>query len=863
MRFTATNLIIYLISLFFMEGIAAQTISIPVYYSPVDMPASLKTNYYGQFDTQLLAEDLAALLQRATKRSFTVTAFRPGAVKGIFLLLDSSSGFSSNETGKLESDGKSFIRIKAKYTTGIAYAMYSWLEQLGFHFYLPGDEWTIIPSLPAVFNKNIIKKTYRPYFRLRMFNASGGIFAVKGLDEGSQNEKDWQQWYQRNRMGCEYISIDGHIGEWFNIVHKKEIEKDTAILAPINGKRKYSEEGKLDPTYKKGVALFSDWIVDESRIHQKQMPAFLPYKKYYSVDAGDGLNYCHTPQCESQFKTVSDQVFSIANETARKIKRSDARAGVSLLAYTERADTPSIRIESNVHVMVVPTAFQSVSISTELMQRWAKKTTNISQYDFLNIGVWAYDTPFFDLYQYHNNLQFIKSLGIEGMSFETSLSKFSSGVQQYFILKFLCEPYRSIESILDEFCKNNFETAAVPIKKLLKEWYFSDIHLAGYDKNSFYEDELGRFIGYIMEAENTAGISIGARKRIEELKAYTVYLCKFYEMFTDLKNLESFASDPSLRSAKAEELLTYTWQMYHHKIFHNTQLNDMLKQYVVESKRAVWDFRNSDHFKGIAENAGNIIKTEFEKEKKKYLPAAIPAIPITDAFLFANTKYSADSIRITTIDETAFGNYSYSLQFYCAAPGTLKIFYSADSSRNKNNKRDKVAIIGVESADYRYIKNDFVYKENSSGMIIYRIPFKGHYKLYLSQYNATHIAYTIYPGKNLFYYNKRHILMNGILMQDNSEKNYYPNKYLAFIAPATDSLYFANLYWSCNNTIHLHSGTGKDIPVNISRQPFLNSAAIPKSMQSGFIFYSNTVFRWPPVLKNTVPCYFFLKYPLK
>lgn len=864
MKLTLKSSIISINLIFFLQIATAQTSSIPIYYSPVDMPASLKTNYYGQFDTRLIADDLASLLRQATGQSFTTMPYKTTAVNGIFLLLDSTSAYSSNEAGTLESDGVNFIRIKARYTTGISYSMYSWLEQLGFRFYLPGDEWTIIPSLRSVFNKSILKKIYKPYFRLRMFNASGGIFPVKGLDENSANEKDWKKWYMRNRMGCDYISIDGHIGEYFNIVHKKQIEQDPTILAPSNGKRQYNEEGKLDPTNKKAVALFSDWIVDESKINQKKMPSFLPFKKYYSVDPGDGLNYCHTPECESQFRSVSDQVFSIANETARKIKLSDERKGVSMLAYTERADTPSIKILYNVHVMVVPTAFQSVSTSTELMQRWAKKTKNISQYDFLNIGVWAYDEPFFNLYQYHNNLKFIQSLGIEGMSFETSLSKFASGIQQYFILKFLCDPYQSPDALLDEFCNDNFEKAALPIKKLLKEWYFSNTHLnTGFDKSSFTEDELGRFIQYIMDAEATNGISASAKKRIEELKAYTIYLCKFYEMFTDLKNLQAFTENPSLRSDKAEELLTYTWQMYNSKIFHNTQLNDMLKKYVSKDKKANWDFRKSDHYKGIADNAGNVIKTQFEIIKNKYLRFAITFSALTDEFLSANTKYSADSIRINTIDELAFGNYAYAIPFYCAQPGLLKISYRADSSQAKTNKQNKIAIIGVESADYSFIKNNVINKENSNGIITYQVPAKGRYKLYLSQYNATHISYVIYPGKNLFYLEKRTILMNGLSLQDNVDKNYYPNKYLAFIAPASDSLYFGNLYWSCTNTIRLYSGEGKNIPVNSSRQPFLNSAALHKQNQPGFLFFDNNVLRWPPVLKNAYPCYFFLKYPLK
>ena len=853
-------IILNAVVVFFIQYSIAQAKSISIYYTSVQMPATLKSNYYGQFDTRIIAEDLANLLQQATGQSFAAIPYAAGIDKGIFLLLDSSSAYKSNESGLFETDGKNFIRIKAKYTTGISYAVYSWLQELGFHFYLPGDEWTIIPSIKTIFNKKNINKEYKPYFRLRMFGTSGGIFPVKWLDENSQNEKDWNQWYMRNRMGCDYLSISGHIGEWFNISHKKQIEEDSLILAPVNGKRQYNEEGKLDPTYRKGVTLFSDWIVSESKKYQQQMPAFLPYKKYYTVDPGDGLNYCHTIACEARFRSVSDQVFSIANETAQKIKLSDERAGVSLLAYTERANVPSINIESNIHVMVVPTAFQSVSTSTELMQRWATKTKNISEYDFINIGVWAYDEPFFNLYQYHNHLKFVQSLGIEGMSFETSLSKFASGIQQYFILKFLCDPYQSVDVVLDNFCNDNFEQAKIPIKKLLKEWYFSNTHLnTGYDKSSFTEDELGRFIKYIIDAESVPGLHEAVKKRIEELKAYTIYLCKFYEMFTDIKNLKAFSENTSLRSDKAEELLTFSWQMYNSKIFHNTQLNDMLKKYVSEDKKADWDFRKSEKYKGITENTETVIKEQFEIIKRRYLPAAIPFYTLTDEFLSANTKYSADSIRINTIDELAFGNYSYAIPFYCAEPCLLKISYNADSSMKKTNKSDKVAIIGIESADYSFIKNNFIKKENNTGIINYQIPAKGRYKLYLSQYNATHISYTIFPNKNLFYLEKRTILMNGLALQDNN----YSNKCLAFIAPSADSLYFSNLYWNTTNTIHLYTSSGKNIPVNNSGEPFLNAAALPAETRSKFIFFNNTVSRWPPVLQNTYPYYFFLKYPLQ
>ena len=856
------NIILFCAIIFLTQDLSAQTEPLPVYYSPVNMPDAWKNDYYGQFDTKLLAEDLASLLQKATGKIFTPLAYQPGAVKGIFLLIDSTTTIAGNETGVINSDGKNFIRITARYTTGISYAMYSWLEQLGFHFYLPGDEWTIIPSLPAIFNKKIIDQIYKPYFRLRMFSASGSIFPVKGLDEDRQNGKAWIKWYQRNRMGCDYIQIGGHIGEAFNIAHRKEIEKDSLILASVNGKRAYNVSGKLDPTYKIGVNLFTDWIVDQFKKEQSSFPSFLPFKKYYTVDAGDGLDYCHTPGCEAQFKSVSDQVFSIANEAAKKIKITDARAGVSTLAYGERADTPSIHIEPNVHVMVVPTAFQSTSTYAELMKRWARKSKNISVYEYLNIGVWAMDKPFFNMDQYFNTLQFLKSLNIEGGEYETSLSKFASGIQQYFILKFLCDPYASVDHLLDEFCKNNFGNAVSPVKKLFKEWYFSNVHLqTNYDYPSFYEDELGRFIQYIIEAENATSLTTAEKYRIEELKAYTIYLCKYYELFAELKSLKSY-SDPTLRKKKVQEILTYTWQLYSTKIFHNTQLNDMLIRSLNEEEKQQWNYRSSDHFRGITKASADVIKSEFEKVKARYLPMAARAYPISDSFFAAYTKYSMDSIRIVTTDEKALSNYLYPLQFYCAEPGLLKIFYKAHSSQSKI-KKGKAAIISVESADLNFIKSDFVYKQNSSGILYYHLPAKGQYKLYLSQYNSTHVTYIIYPGKNLFYHNKKSILMNGLLMQDNAPENAYPNKYLAFYAPPADSIYFSNIYVDSKNTSRFFSATGKMIFVRDDKEKFYNILAVPKNEPYPIIFYQNSQYRWPPVLNNTAPYYFFLKFPLR
>lgn len=840
---------------------------IPVYYHAVKMPAHLQNQYFGRFDTKILAADLATLLQQATGQRYVPLAHQgPASGKGIYLLLDPSFKTGTNETGIIEYDGKQKIMIRARYTTGISYALYSWLNELGFRFYLPGTNWNKVPALTSIFSKKAFKKIYTPAFKLRMFYASGGTYAVKGLDDDKQMLKDWQQWYQRNRMGSDYIGIDGHIGELFNITHRQEIEREPELLAPVNGKRQYATGGKIDPTNKKAVDMFSDWIVDEFKKNKEQWPSFLPIKKYVTADAGDGGNYCHTPACTSQFKSVPDQAFSIVNETARKIRKADARFGVSTLAYTERADTPSVRIEPNVHVMVVPTAFQTVSTATDLMQRWAKKSSNISMYDYLNIGVWAWDKPFFNMYDYHQNLLFLRKLKIDGIHYETSFSSMASGLQQYFILRFLAEPYVSVEKLLDEYCDDNFEEASGPVKRLFREWYFSSRHLkTNYDYPSFYEDELGRFIRYIMEAEKSKGISNDVTKRIDELKAYVIYLCQFYELFAELSSLETFSKNSALKKAKSAEILTFTWQQYPSRIFHNTQLNDLYKPLLDEHERPNWDYHKSRAFAAFNKPDAGIINQYFNRYKAKFLPVAQHGSDLTDDILNELSRYSADSIRIISMDEEAFKDFSYPVTFYASSAGKLRIRYKAGTPGIEGNS--KVSIISVEKRDYSFIKTNTIKTGNSSGVLEFQIPSKGHYRLYLSQYRATPVEFIIYPNRNLFYHAKKSIMMNGFRMQEPQDKAAYPNRYLAIYVPMTDSLryvQFSSLYYSSTNSSRFYLANGSPLPVHESgAERYYQTAPIPYPPKQPVIFYENSVYRWPPVLKNGPDAYFFLKFPLK
>jgi Domain of unknown function (DUF4838) len=844
-------------------GAKAQTLTI--YYTPVKKPVIAWADYYNYFDPETLAGDMAGLLQQATGKKTVTAAYDGKASAGIFLLLDSTAKYSANEAAVVTCNGSSSLRITARYGTGLSYGVYTYLDRLGFKFYLPGAEWTIVPKLSTVYLKPISNEEWKPWFKHRYCAMSGGMPAVKNADDNRQNAVAWFTWYRRNRMGSEYMGIGGHIGELFNMMHQKEIEQDPSLVAPEDGiNRKYSVSAKLDPVNSKGVNMFINWAIEQYKVNGSTTPSYMPWQGFQTVDPGDGLGYCHTPECEKKFKSVSDQVFYIANTAAKKIKSVYPGAGVSLYAYTERTDTPSVKLEPNVHVGIVATAFHNIATPAALIKRWAKKTTNLSIYDYINIGVWNKEEPFFNLDRYFKYLNHIKSLKISGFTFEAGPSMFSGGIPQYFILKYLNEPYADVQKEFDAFCRNCFGTAAAPLNKMMQEWYFSDCKLATvYDQTTFHEDELGRFFNY-MEQASAAANTPAVQQRLGSLRAYLVYLTKHFEFWNDIKQVGAMQKNPALKKQKAEEMLSYTWKLYNTMIFHNTQLNDVIRGYYPEDAAFMkkWDYNGSTVISDLAKS-GSIaaVAGEYQQALKTYLPKAAATYTITDSFLEKAARLTPDSIRLRLIDEDAFAYFRYGLEIYCPAAGNLTVTYNAAKSKRPNDKLPSTGFISVISEDYSYTAENYFQPAKPTGKITFALPKKGRYIITFAQNNSTGIAFTVFPGKNLLYVNKKTIPMNGMMLLDEPDNKYKANKYLALYAPSVDSVYYNLIYPDCANYVQLYNAAGKALVQNNQQSPIHVSAKLAPADRNNFIYMTNGLYRWTPVMKNVPPYYFFLKYP--
>lgn len=834
----------------------------PIYYSTITLANRFTDNYYAGFSPVELATDLALLLEKARPASYTTLPYEGQRTAGIYLILDSSLPATGTETGYLEYQPNKII-FKARYVTGLSYALYSWLDEKGFRFYLPGESWTVMPKLSNLFEKKLYRKTYQPAFAHRMFFPSGVAGPVKGIDEKRQMLFDWRRWSRRNRMGCGFIWIDGHTGEKFILANKTAIEADSLILAPVNGKRSYRSDAKLDPTYAKGVQLFARWITEQYLLEQENWPAYWPPKTYYTTDMGDGLNYCHTPACDQQFGTVSDQSVFLLNQCAAAIRQINERAGASTLAYAERADTSRLPLASNTFMLVVPGAFQQVTSPTALLKRWAQKTKQFSAYEYLAIDVWNWGMPFMDLSRLDQYIRYLQQIGASGIQTETGMGSLSAGVGQYLQLQLLCNPKLSVTNLFARFCRDNFGTAAAVMQQLLKEWYFSPVHLlTNYDHPSFESDELGRFFRYLKTAGQTAGLTEKHKRNINDCRIYLLYQVLYFETFADQEKVKLYFDQPALRQQQYQQLLRYIWSFYPNRIFQSPQLSNQLQTLLDASSRKEWNYANAD----LREKPllrGSEWDSLYEAAENRYLPDAVEAGNPADIPWKQLVKLAADSVHMASADEKALTDFRYPLRVYADGPASIRIRFQAAQNQVSRPAGSSVAMFAIESDDYAFTRASDQHLPGSSGTVVFNLPKKGFYQLWIMFAYATPLDLVLQTNNCLLFFNKQSPIRNGFQLQETDRNSRYSNRYLAWWQPANTALRFTTINHQVKNQCRFVDARHQPIPV--TEKGRLNHYQIEAPANAGgrVVYYYNDSYRLPPVLKSSQNYYFFLKSPIR
>lgn len=547
---------------------------------------------------QDLAKDLANQLEKATGNNFRITN-KKGS--GIILTSSTDKTFDKRKINRLNKNTNQSFYLKntekalfiyGKTNEAISHGVYYYLEQLGFRWYMPGDNWTITPKLKDI--RLNINETVIPDFSIRTLFGSGGFNYPKVLDPNKNIQKQWEQWRDRNRFGSEVI-LGGHSWEAFNKKKKDILLRHPEYLAEIDGKRiDWYTSAKFCISNPNLVQLFTKDRIERYEQIKKRTNND---PKYFciSVDPADGGKHCTCKKCLAM-GTISDRVFYLVNHVAKEIRKKHPEAHVNTSAYHKHAPIPNTKIESNVWIRVIPYAFQSVASPEVFLEDWVSKQKKLVVYDYFSIPPWEFDLPTFDFKEaLPQKMKYWKSLGAKGVGVETTYSKGAMGLGLYLYGRLSWDTNTNIERELEAFYSNCFGKAKAPMKRMLERWS------AGF----MGQEDLAFSYSDLEEAERLAK-NKKVKKRINEFKAYVNYL----NLFLDYK--ETKKGDKS-KSKKAEKLLKYTWEIYPTMMVHSSYINHVIVHQLEKGNKGVkkrWTSRGKE----ISTATWNSIKTKSEKD---------------------------------------------------------------------------------------------------------------------------------------------------------------------------------------------------------------------------------------------------------
>ncbi|QDU98516.1 DUF4838 domain-containing protein [Lignipirellula cremea] len=442
--------------------------------------------------------------------------------------------------------------------TGLSHAVYLYLEQLGCRWYFPSAKWTIVPRRPSIRLEEPV--ALAPAFRSRVFAGTGGFGGKLPLDPERQIESRWNDWRRRNRFGGEF-QVSGHTGEAFNLKYKEQLEAHPEWRAMRNGERQpWNLIGKFCAGNPEVVDLYVRDRVEAYRLARERDPES-PRSWAVSVEPADGGGHCTAPESLA-LGSVSDRVFHVANQAARAVRKEFPDGRVSLFAYNEHAAPPTIPVEPNVYVQVIPYAFQRTGLSPEqLLDAWSKKVSRMGIYDYWSIPDWEHDLPTFDPLGFGpTRLRGWHRRGVDSFLCESTYSSGAMGVAWYVGGRLAWNPSADPEALFKEFTRDCFGPSAPAMQRLLRRWA-DGFQLTSHELALTYRD--------LQEAQAAAGDDAAVLARVADYARYAGYLERYFLYH------QTRRGSPE-RQAAADVLIRYLWSIYDSSMVHAFRLSQLL-----------------------------------------------------------------------------------------------------------------------------------------------------------------------------------------------------------------------------------------------------------------------------------------------
>lgn len=502
------------------------------------------------------AEDLAYWLERAGHARLPITSGISPRGNGISLQLAGGRGtdVSNRIRNEISKSGQAFhlsvnegrVVITGTSDNSLVNGVYTFLHELGFRWYMPGEIWTIVP-------KNLkLQKTdrfYSPDFTNRFYFGSGGMTPIPGVDPKDEFSSSFLQWNMRNRISSDYAN-KGHAGLAFYTSMKAELDKHPEYFC----EGKVDKNGRINLDNKGAVDIFVKWALSQVKPGTR-FPVI-------GVDPADGSGAkgdC-LPTTIPEIKTYGDKYFWLANQVAKNLSPADNTTRVVLYAYNQHAAVPAFDLHKNVFPVIIPYAFQDVAQPEEYIRDWSKKLKgrDMGIYDYWNITQWGKSLPDFNIYSVPQKLKLWKDNSIKTINLESTYSKGAMGHVFWVATQMMWDADQSFEDLFNEFLTNSFGDAAPYIRKMYDRW---SLRYQGVMEPTFSRKD-------ISDAEKVTRDPL-VLARLKELKAYIQYVELYY----------AYTANPTV--ANYEQLMNYMLSVHHLGLVHTSALE---KYYIPKPK---------------------------------------------------------------------------------------------------------------------------------------------------------------------------------------------------------------------------------------------------------------------------------------
>ncbi|SHE67595.1 hypothetical protein SAMN02745131_00839 [Flavisolibacter ginsengisoli DSM 18119] len=680
------------------------------FFIPISVLAQITNDAYSFYNPpsfpKEISDDVIHLLNECSGNRWQKALTLKEVKKGIILQTNTKLPYKAKEGFQIESNGSNSIIISSLGIEGLEFGIYKYLRSLGFKFYLPGDLYTITPKISNIFG--LKRKTMdQPFTQIRDFFGTGG-FGSGNSDNDHSVQKSWNLWRVRNGFGTAY-ELAGHRGENFILENNNELLQHLDwLVSPKISNGKIDPETKLNYLNKQAIEFYTNWSIKPFTNPDYQLPAS-GVTQFVSMEPSDGGGFLTGKKIPS----VSDQVFMSANVAAAKLDKlfpNNPNIGVNLYAYSSHAEPPTFPLNPRVFVQIIPYQFQNIAFGPSFIIMWADKVKRFGVYDYFKYPDAQWDLPGgASLKETMKRLIYSIKKGSEGTTYESSYSKFSTGIPLWIMGRYLSDGDANWENNLNRLTKDLYQEADQSISQLF-DLFYNDPNFS-----------LNSLTNCVRIIKNTSGETRDSKvlSRLNELKEYLYYV---HLVFNSRDLVNGSIKDRLI------PVTEYAWKIYESGIIDSYRIMQLASYGFLNIPKSEPEYQlyQKMHFEWFPE-------TQPKEAAWGKIPQSVTTQKIDQDFQLLQLKYTTPSVSysypFSSAMEAIKGKYKPKKEFniggnylnrgyfsiYTEKTAEVKINYSL--TNNKQNP--KVIISGI---DKEYLSPIAISIENSTGQLTLKLP---------------------------------------------------------------------------------------------------------------------------------------------